>query len=263
MELTGNTMPKLSLAMVLPAVTAYSVLVGMAYLWGYWHSFGINIMDYLGVSDILMASAWPLLSLCCSLLFGMFIGGNGSINPSKNDKNFLGGALIWYWTHLRDVHFFLIFLIWVLDVPNKWFLIALLGGVPVAVYVNLQFWMESLPIPRRLRIGLVMFLVMLPPGAISLGQSSAENIQLGRFCQVVYSDVVGIPLPVETKIEARLRLIGQRGDTLFMWLPQERRAVITKFSSDHPLIIGRIDAATRTTGWQWISDGFARLMTSG
>jgi hypothetical protein len=161
--------------------------------------------------------------------------------------------LRWYWTNLRELHFFGLFLVWILDVPNKWFLLALFGGTPLTVYLLQQSWVDKLPLPQNFKLIIIFFVLCAPAGAITTGQQHSKNLLDGRVFQVVYSDVTGIPIPSDAKPDARLRLIGQRGDTLFLWDPQLKRTIISKFPTDRPLVLGRIDMVSTGTGWDAIS----------
>ena len=43
------------------AAYAYFILVGISYMWGYWLPFELNILAFADVTDIIKASAYPLL----------------------------------------------------------------------------------------------------------------------------------------------------------------------------------------------------------
>lgn len=242
-----------SLSVLISGATAYSVALGLSYLWGYWSPFGINVLDYMGMTDILTATAWPLFGLFSAMLVGMLIGGGRSdVHQSSGADDKVGKALIWYWTNLRELHFFGLFLIWILDVPNKWPLLGLLGGTPLSVYLLQQSWMDHIPMPRKFKLMIVFFVVCAPAGAIGTGQQHSKNLLDGRSFQVVYSDVQGVSILSDVKPEERLRLIGQRGDTIFMWNPQLKRTIVTRFSTDHPLVIGRMDTTSAGNIWDAI-----------
>lgn len=257
---TVNPLSKLSLSALLSVVSAYSVAVGASYLWGYWSPFDINILDYMGLSEILAAAAWPLFGLFTAMLAGMLIGGGNAGERGVGETNRVGKVMLWYWGNLRELHFFGLFLIWILEVPNKWYLIALFGGTPLSVYVMQSRWMEYLRLPRQVQLILVFFIITAPLVAIAAGQKQSEHLLNGRVYKVIYSDLAGVPVPSDAKPEARLRLIGQRGDTLFIWEPQLKRTVIAKFPNDHPLVLGRINTVTTGTGWEAIVQGINRLL---
>lgn len=227
---------------VLSGVSAYSVAVGIAYLWGYWAPFGIPILNYMSVSDILTATAWPLLSLLSVILIGAMLGGQQSdLDTTRdNDKNRLGSFLLWYWSHLRWLHFLALFCIWAVNVPHQWELITVLGGVPLCIYILRQDWMEALQITRLRKVVSIFVLIAMPPLAINQGQIHSSQLMSGDKYQAIYSEVEGVAIPEDSVVDSRLRFIGQRGDTLFLWDAQKRRTVITKFPTGKPLIIGQV-----------------------
>lgn len=251
----SDPLSKVSLSLFLSGATAYSVVVGMAYLWGYWAPFGVNILDYMGVADILTATAWPLLGVFSGMVVGIFIGGRGDpIEKAKklkpNDR--FGRALSWYWTHLRQVHYAILLFIVTLDTPEKWLWLSVLGGAPLTVYLMQIKWVEQIAAPAQLKLAVIFFVIAAPLIAISTGQRNSEKLMDGRVFSAVYSDVEGFPISINTKPVARLRLIGQRGDTLFMWDPLLKRIVVSKFPTGRPLVFGQIDTTAAETGWDAI-----------
>lgn len=250
----SSPLGKLNFSLLISAGSAYSVAVGMAYLWGYWSPFSINILDYMGVADILTAAAWPLFGAFSTLLVGMLIGGRQPTAESLGKEDRLVRAIGWYWTNLRELHFLALLLIWLSDLPSKWWLLSLLGGTPLTVYVMRQQWIEHFPLPRNILLMIVFFIITAPVAAIATGQSQAQNVKEGRSYIAVYSDVGGYPVPANAEQGARLRLLGTRGETLFMWDPQTKRTVVAKFSDGHPLSLGRMNPTASGVGW----DDFVR-----
>jgi hypothetical protein len=43
--------------------SVYAVTVGVLYLWGYWSTFGVNILEYLSLADIVKTAAYPVASV--------------------------------------------------------------------------------------------------------------------------------------------------------------------------------------------------------
>lgn len=236
-------------SLMLSGFTAYSVVVGGAYLWGYWAPFGINILDYMGASDILTATAWPLVGVLSTTLVGVFIGSHQPKESNKPDRNRVGTAMVWYWTHLRELHFLGLFLIWISELDDKWALIALLGGVPLSVYILLQDWTDSIPLSRASKLILTFILITTPPMAIYKGQTQARSLMNGSSYQAVYSEIEGLTRPSAADDASRLRLIGQRGDVVFLWDAQNHRRVLVKFPGDRPLVIGQVSAKPVSGGW--------------
>jgi hypothetical protein len=237
-------------SLILSGVSAYSVAVGMAYLWGYWAPFDINILEYMGVADILTATAWPLFSVFSAMFAGMLLGSHDGGTGSQGGSDRFGRALVWYWTHLRALHFLGLFWIWFLDLPNKWFLLGLLGGTPLAVYVMHRPWIEAIQIPSTPKLVIVFFFITAPLAAISTGQRLSAELIAGQSYRAVYSEIEGRPFASSTTDDARLRLIGQRGDTLFLWDPTLKRTVISKFPSAGALVLGRVNKPAGEGAWE-------------
>lgn len=41
-------------------ISAYLLLLSVSYLWGFWGHFDINILNFIGVSDIIKSAIWPM-----------------------------------------------------------------------------------------------------------------------------------------------------------------------------------------------------------
>ncbi|EKM6459009.1 hypothetical protein PU850_003520 [Cronobacter dublinensis] len=42
-------------------ISTYCLFLSVAYLWGFWGHFDINILNYIGVSDIIKSAVWPMI----------------------------------------------------------------------------------------------------------------------------------------------------------------------------------------------------------
>ncbi len=52
----------------------YLISVGVLYLWGYWPAFGINILGYMSLTDVLKLTAYPLVSSFIFVATGVVVG---------------------------------------------------------------------------------------------------------------------------------------------------------------------------------------------
>lgn len=243
---------KLGLSGVISVATAYSVAVGLAYLWGYWSPFNVNILEYMGFADIFTAAAWPLMGTFVSMMGGMLVAGPSNKQEGVASKSRIGSALIWYWANLQQLHFALILLVFTLDTTVKWWLLGLMCGVPLSVYLMQHNWVAQVPLPRDFLMVIVFFVVAAPFAAIHTGLRNSESLRDGQTYLAVYSDVEGFPIAANTKAESRLRLIGLRGETLFMWDPLLKRVVISKFQKGQPLVVGRVEKTASPPPWDFI-----------
>ncbi|MFC1562333.1 hypothetical protein ACFL4Q_04985 [candidate division KSB1 bacterium] len=58
----------------------YFIAVGLLYLWAYWSSFGINILEYAALSDVVKVAIIPVGSAFFFILIGFILGEFGFIN---------------------------------------------------------------------------------------------------------------------------------------------------------------------------------------
>jgi hypothetical protein len=74
---TENTDSKIDFFKYAVAITPYAILVALLYLWGSWSSFGINIFNYIALTDILKLALIPPLChhVFCDSSYGRLSAG--------------------------------------------------------------------------------------------------------------------------------------------------------------------------------------------
>ena len=71
--------------------TSYGFVVSMLYLFGYWSTFDINILEYIKISDVIKISIYPIITTVGITIMGFIVGnfyGRWSAKPNvqKNEK---------------------------------------------------------------------------------------------------------------------------------------------------------------------------------
>src|SRR5258708_3632512 len=76
---------------ILWIASGYALMVATLYLWGYWGSFGLNFLEYIGFGDLLRYALTALLASLAGYVFGwglselthgdMFPPGGGAETP--------------------------------------------------------------------------------------------------------------------------------------------------------------------------------------
>lgn len=205
---------------VLPALSAYFVSVGALYLWGYWGRFDINVMEHLGLSDIVKAAAWPVLSWFLFLVAGMFLGESikfEGLAVADGRKTSLGqtlwrlrGAIKWI---------YIVFIAGLLAFGGAWawqpasVLLALVLGPALSRMRQLQNLIPS-DGPR----GIMAFAaVILPMWSFGQGQINANSIRDGRSYQFVLPESDGVVGSADASTS--LRYLGLAGNAFFFWDP--------------------------------------------
>ncbi len=227
------------LPMYLSIVSAYSLALGSAYLWGYWGRFQVNILDYIALTDVLKATALPLATTASVMFMGhlqgeMLVGEHGMVRkPFTWGVGKLYAARAFYsvfW--LPAVAFSLAY-----DYPHRWMVISLILSFKVlSPAVDSQFLSYLFP-TRSVRAVIILAAVLMPATMYDKGQHVAGDVIEAR----TYDSVVPTPVTASTPAR-RLRLIGHAGDTFFLWNPMTSSITLTKLDSKNPLEIQHIEA---------------------
>src|SRR5258708_17630524 len=127
--------PKTPVSPYLYFGSLYSIGVGILYLWGYWGTFDVNVLEYLNLADVLKLTVYPIASVfvfyALGVLLGEFMFVRTSLTPGAGRDTLIGRFLNRFISSL--------FLLWVLGTvvlflygpESKWLLLPLLIGLPV------------------------------------------------------------------------------------------------------------------------------------
>lgn len=207
-------------AIFFSAASAYAIAVSALYLWGYWGPFSINILEYLGLADIVKVAAWPVGSVFIFVFLGMVLG---EITPLSHLPE--GGGQhtrVGRWLNKRIHWIAAIFTIFVIGLmlfapPRSWPLIALLVGaifsLPLRNYPPL---VKRIPHPS-VRSVVSFAVVVLPLFAYGEGRANSDSIRSGKKYLYVQAASEGIPSTGDPK--SSMRYVGYAGNTFFFWDP--------------------------------------------
>lgn len=158
--------------------TPYAFTVSLAYLFSYWSTFQINILEYISLSDVIRLSIYPIvvanLSVMIGLIFGTFQGYAISKRNEKEQKH----SMKWVYGSLV---LFCIILI-VTDRYHLWFigslLVALLLSVLIIRNTNITQVLPS--VSQNIKIALFTIIIVLPFLGFAYGKINAHHILIGH-----------------------------------------------------------------------------------
>ena len=158
----------------------YFVAVGLLYLWAYWSSFGINILEYAALSDIAKVAIIPMGSAFVFVLLGFIIAEFNYVNklhfPPGGGKNTRTGRFLNKFKHLFIFPYWL-FLFYLLfaSVPNKWTILPVWGMMaPYWILKKTGFLAEIENDSARSLI--IMTLAILPIFSFCQGKINADKV---------------------------------------------------------------------------------------
>lgn len=238
-ELTQTPDPKDRVSSSLYFASLYFVTIGVLYLWGYWAPFGINILEYLALSDILKATAYPIATALLLTAIGAAIGEvlvNRSHFPSGGGRDTaIGRVLRKFAPILRILYVGGTVTLLLYGPVEKWRALPILLAFPIYAFAKqTEFLTQAIPheSPRSV---VIYVLAVLPALAYGHGTLAANKIQTAKAFTYVASELPGYP--VSTNAQTQPRLIGHAGDHLFFFDPMKTAVVVTKMESGKSLVL--------------------------
>ncbi|RRR99057.1 hypothetical protein EIP75_23780 [Aquabacterium soli] len=250
-ESEAQQISKEKVATPLYFASLYFVTVGVLYLWGYWLPFGINILEYLSLTDVLKATAYPIATALVLTSIGAAIGEGLSNRDALRDALPPGGGRnTTIGRFLRKIAPLLAALyaigtgaLWVYGPIEKWTALPVLIALPVYMFAKDAGLLKRL-IPHDSPRSIVIYvLATLPPLAYGHGVLAAHKVQTGQSFTYVTSTVSGYA--VTNDPQKQLRLIGHVNDTIFLLDPAKTATVVVKLESGQPLVLMQYESAAR------------------
>lgn len=234
---------------LLPLLSAYFIAVGALYLWGFWGSFGVNILEYLGLTDVVKVAAWPVGSAFVFLIIGMVMG---EIGPGARLKLPEGGGRhtpfgIWLNKHRHSLAFALmVFLVTLVTFgpPQMWQLVAMFGGIFLSLPLRRHPILVKLIPNDSIRSALALAAVVLPVYAFGQGRVNADEIRSGHRYFYVLSGSEGISSTGD--MQTSMRYVGYAGGTYFFWEPSLNGVTLVPASAVQSLKLARLPRENRS-----------------
>lgn len=237
----------------------YFISTGVLYLWGYWPNFGINILEYLDISDILKVTAYPMtiavLTVGISGAVAHWVS-TTKILPrmdlpsipqsfiSEEELNRLEQELLSKVRIARRVTWLLKWLYFILlsaisiaafmDWQHAWLFLPPFLAIPPAVWLTSIPYFKSLIESKRIPLVTVFLIAMIPALSYSIGRTNASNIIEGKLYRYSVSDITAYPASSTGK---DLRYVGHAGDYIFLYDAKKQATVILKLDDDKPIAL--------------------------
>jgi hypothetical protein len=166
----------------------YGVVVASLYLFGFWGSFDVNILEFASLSDLIKLAIYPLLVSLASLFVGYIVSeilSGNAIPPGVGADSSIGRFGRKHWRPLIAGLIIIIFVFAIFGPsPGKWFLIAFLVSFLAVPLTYLQFFIDLIPNPNA-RGSLLYILILIAGMAFFLGANNAHLAKSGRSSLLV------------------------------------------------------------------------------
>jgi hypothetical protein len=234
----------------------YFVACGTLYLWGYWHNFNVNILEYLSLADIIKYTAYPVATAVSAFAIGVLLGAEGSVTralaPGGGQATKFGQILYRYRKPLAFLYVFSCTALLIFGPIEKWFVLPLLFAFVIAEIL------DSLPMIRsrlpnmRYRTMVLVIASALPLAAYGSGLIAADNVLSAKQFDYLDSAIEGVAKPDDLPPDRRLRFLGHAGEYAFLWEPTRAAVVLIRLEDAGPLILrhyvsGQVKAGAEST----------------
>lgn len=180
----------------------YLIGVGTLYLFGYWGTFKVNVLEFISFSDMGKLAIFPLLpSLAFSfigILFAEFSTSN--ILPLGGGRSTRIGAFgNKHWRWLVVMLIIIITLCLILNIGLvKWFIIAWLISLFSVPLTHVNLIIEIFP-NAKLRSTVLFIFLLIPGMSFAFGRQQASLIISGTSNQFVDIERSKLPLQCDSK----------------------------------------------------------------
>jgi ABC-type multidrug transport system fused ATPase/permease subunit len=235
-------------------ITIISFITSVGYLFAYWFTFGVNVFEFIDISNIIAHSVFPLLiGLVCSLISFVFyyslityikdlISSIKKLIP--NIENLISSI-----TFEHQVKFFvaIVVIMFVISVVMTFFYYIFTISIPpfiayfAACYFTTRTDLGKEHIPKTMvRILLFFFIIFLPLEGAAYGRIKAKSIKRGDI--YLYVDEISVNEKVRKLSDDKVRYIGKLGDYFFFLLPSDKSIYIASKEEIKPFVLKRFDA---------------------
>lgn len=209
-------------------VAPYVLLLAALYLWSFWGAFGIDILAYLDVGDIVKAAAAPLAATASVLILGATLGHLSSSDekePSSSGLKLV--ALIKRYPLLSSMIYLLVLVgLHALWGKGRWYVISLLASIPGTV-ILIRLGLLAEVRNQGVRTVVLFSLSALPFLSLDYAEDRAQEILQGTRFTYLVSPIEGLG-PVAVQATVAPRFIGHAGERYFFFLSDGSIAIVDK-----------------------------------
>ncbi len=204
-------------------LSLYFITVGVLYLWGYWSTFNVNILEYVGLADVIRLTAYPVTSAFVFMAIGAMLGevlfGNDAVPAGGGRATRIGELLRKIRSLIIFVYLAVTVALTLSNIPNKWSALSVLFAFPFYLFAKQRGFLAAL-IPHDSPRSVVVFLfAVLPTFSYGQGRLQADAIVNGHKFEYVLSPIDQVSIAADASPVERIRYLGHAGDLLFFLNP--------------------------------------------
>lgn len=223
---------------IIAAISAYSLVVASLYLWGYWGSFGLNFLEFIGFGDMLRFAILPLLISMAGVMFGFAYSQilHGDMFPVGGGADTtIGRFAQTYWRVLIVLNLLAVYLVaQFAPEETRWYIVASLLIPLSAPLTHLDYLHSLIPNPQ-VRWNLVVLPVFFAGMAFAQGRLAAHSILKGEGN--LFVDTVESGMPASFSKERLLSYVGHLADFFVFYQASSSRLYIVNAGKVSNLVL--------------------------
>jgi hypothetical protein len=216
-------------------VTPYGFLVASLYLFAFWGTFKLNVLEFVGFADLMKLAMYPLAVSLIVFLPGYAVSGVllPLFPPGGGADTKIGRLGRKYWPILVAVDIVLaLALALFTSQPEKWITVAFLLSFLGTPLSHLDVFISLIPNPRARHI-ILSLLILVIGLAFASGKLQAHTITSGRAAYIV--DLRSSGLQLTAGLDG-LSYVGYLGENFVLYEDSTKRIIFVK-GKDRELLV--------------------------
>ena len=225
----------------------YFFTIGILYLWGYWSTFEVNVLEYINLTDVLKLTAYPIASAFVFFVVGAVLGEliSGPVLPSGGARNTLIGRLLIRLKPLIIICYVVGTLALFLFGPiKKWQVLPVLFALPVYVAAKERGLFLTLLPHEGARSIVIFLLAVLPIWAYGHGRLQSAAVFEGTdYKYLAINSVEGLSMGDPSSSNNRVKFVGQINEYIFLLSFDNSTLIVSRFDKTRGLYLKRFRAS--------------------
>lgn len=223
---------------VIALTIPYLITVAICYLFGYWGSFNINVLEYISFADVAKLAIFPLIaslvfSFAGILLVQVVLVPDFPVGGGNSTKIGTFGLKHWRWL-ISLLIFITIIVITYGNEPQKWFLVAMLISMLSTHLTHIEWIKQIIPNPQ-IRATTLFLILFLPTTSFAYGKQKAYFVKTGQSGQFV--DITRSKLTLIGDKKNPVAYLGFLGNVYVLREAKTEQIVLVKQREDSPIFL--------------------------
>jgi len=226
------------------SVICFSVISAVCYLWGYWGTFDIEIINHIGLGELIVLATVPLLGMAIMMLVCISLASILRIDL-RNDPNrssvstglgsFIRPEAIYILSLLS------IILIVVIGGAAQWLLLAIPFAFFTTTFIVFNNLFATSKFNKRDLFFVVLIATLLPSMGFGYGKTKGLLIEQGiSYKKIVAANNLSI------NSSSDYRFLGAVGEQAFIFDGQNNNKVIISLQQLQPLVLSGVPSHDKT-----------------